>query len=64
MENTSLYNIIIKKKIKNVYYAFEDPDIRTYKKAKKILNKKGIKAKLIKSKKYKNFIKVILLIKN
>ena len=50
-------NIIIKKKIKNVYYAFEDPDTRTFKKAKKILNKKGIKTKLIQSKKYKNFYK-------
>ena len=50
-------NIIIKKKIKNVYYAFDDPDIRTYKKAKKILNKKGVKTKLIKSKKFKNFYK-------
>ena len=50
-------NIIIKKKIKNVYYAFEDPDKRTYKKAKKILLKKGIIAKLIRSKKYKNFYK-------
>ena len=35
------YNI--KKKIKNVYFAFEDPDIRTFKKAKKILNKKELK---------------------
>ena len=50
-------NIIIKKKIKKVYYAFEDPDKRTYKKAKKILLKKGIIAKLIRSKKYKNFYK-------
>ena len=50
-------NIIIKKKIKKVYYAFEDPDKRTYKKAKKILIKKGIIAKLIRSKKYKNFYK-------
>ena len=50
-------NIIIKKKIKNVYYAFEDPDTRTFKKAKIILNKKGIKTKLIQSKKYKNFYK-------
>ena len=50
-------NIIIKKKIENVYYAFEDPDKRTYKKAKKILLKKGIIAKLIRSKKYKNFYK-------
>ena len=50
-------NIIIKKKIKNVFYAFEDPDIRTFKKAKKILSKKGIKAKLIQSKKYNEFYK-------
>ncbi len=50
-------NIITKKKIKNVYYAFEDPDIRTFRKAKKILSKKGIKTKLIKTKKYKNFYK-------
>ena len=49
--------IIEKKKIKNVYYGFEDPDKRTYKKAKKILLKKGIIAKLIRSKKYKNFYK-------
>ena len=47
--------IIIKKKIKNVFYAFEDPDIRTYKKAKKFLTQKGIKAKLIHSNKYRNF---------
>ena len=50
-------NIILKKKIKNVYYAFEDPDIRTFKKAKKFLTSRGIKAKLIKSKKHKNFYK-------
>ena len=48
-------DIIKKKKIKNVYYAFEDPDIRTFKKAKKILKKKNIKSKLIKSNEYKNF---------
>ena len=48
-------NIIVKKKIKNVYYAFEDPDVRTCKKAKKFLNKKKINAKLIKSKNFKNF---------
>ena len=48
-------NFIIKKKIKNVYYAFEDPDLRTYKKAKKILSKKGIRTKLIKSKKHSKF---------
>ena len=50
-------NIIIKKKIKNVFYAFEDPDIRTFKKAKKILKNNGIISKLIKSKKYKEFYK-------
>ena len=54
-------NIIIKKKIKNVYYAFEDPDLRTYKKAKIILKKKGVAAKLIKSKKYNNFYRSYLV---
>ena len=48
-------NFIIKKKIKNVFYAFEDPDIRTYKKAKKILSNKGIIAKLIRTKKNRKF---------
>ena len=50
-------NIIIKKKIKKVYYAFEDPDVRTFKKAKKIFNKKNIKSKLIPLKKYNKFYK-------
>ena len=49
--------IIVKKKIKNVYYAFEDPDVRTHKKAKKVLGEKGIKSKLIKTKKYSKFYK-------
>ena len=53
-------NIIIKKKIKNVYYGCEDPDLRTFKKAKNILNKKGIHAKLIKSKNYKKFYRSYL----
>ena len=48
-------DIIIKKKIKSVYFGCEDPDLRTFKKAKKILKTKGIKAKLIKSKRYNNF---------
>ena len=48
-------DIIIKKKIKNVFFGLEDPDLRTFKKAKKILNKKGIKVKLIRSKRYDNF---------
>jgi diaminohydroxyphosphoribosylaminopyrimidine deaminase/5-amino-6-(5-phosphoribosylamino)uracil reductase len=54
-------NIILKKKIKRLFYAFEDPDTRTFKKAKKILNEKGITAKLIKTKKYKNFYKSYLI---
>ena len=48
-------NIIIKKKIRNVFYAFEDPDSRTFKKAKKILSKKGIRTKLLRTKNYVNF---------
>ena len=36
-ETPPCVNIIIKKKIKKVFYAFADPDIRTFKKAKKIL---------------------------
>jgi len=48
-------NLIIKKKIKNVYYAFEDPDLRTFKKAKIILEKNNIKTKLIKVKNFENF---------
>ena len=53
--------IIIKKKIKNVFYGFEDPDLRTFKKAKKILNIKGIKTKLIKSKKFESFYRSYLI---
>ena len=48
-------NIIIKKNIKNVFYAFNDPDTRTFKKAKEILKRKKIKITKIKSKKFKNF---------
>ena len=54
-------DIIIKKKIKNVFFGLEDPDLRTFKKAKKILNTKGIKTKLIKSKKYINFYRSYLI---
>ncbi len=35
-------NIIINKKIKKVFYSFDDPDKNTYKKAKKIFKKKKI----------------------
>ena len=54
-------DIIIKKKIKNVVFGLEDPDLRTFKKAKKILNIKGIKTKLIQSKIYKNFYRSYLI---
>ena len=54
-------NIIIKKKIKNVFYGFEDPDVRTFKKAKKVLNIKGIKTKLIKSKTFESFYRSYLI---
>ena len=47
-------NIIKKKKIKNVYYVFNDPDKRTFKRAKKILKNKIKKVKL-KNSKNKNF---------
>ena len=54
-------DIIIKKKIKSVIFGTEDPDLRTFKKAKKILNSKGIKTKIIKSKKYNNFYRSYLI---
>ena len=50
-------DIIIKKKIKNVFYGFADPDLRVFKKAKKILDLKGIKNKLIESNKFESFYK-------
>ena len=48
-------NIIIKKKIRNVYYGFNDPDPRTFKRAEIILKKNKIKTKIIKSKKFDKF---------
>ncbi len=54
-------NIIIKKKIKNVFYAFEDPDTRTFKKAKKIFKSNGIKSKLISLNRYRRFYKSYFL---
>ena len=50
-------SIISKKKIKKVYFGSYDPDIRSFKKAKSILKKKGIEAKKINSNNYKNFYK-------
>ena len=54
-------NIILKKKIKSVYYSFEDPDLRTFNKAKKILNLNGVKCKKFRSKKYHKFYKSYFL---
>ena len=48
-------NIIIKKKIRNVFYSFNDPDLRTFKKAKTFLKKKKIKTKQIKSENFSSF---------
>ena len=50
-------DLIQKKNIKNVYYCFNDPDKRTYKKAKKILKKNKIQIKQLSYRKYKNFYK-------
>ena len=47
--------IISKKKIKKVYFGSFDPDVRSYKKAKSVLGKKGIEVKKIKSNNYKHF---------
>ena len=51
-------NIIYKKKIKRVFYCFDDPDTRTYKKAEKILKRRRIYIKKIKTSKiefYKSY---------
>lgn len=48
-------SIIKKKKIKKVYYAFDDPDSRTHKKAKKILLKNKIKTKKLQNTSFKDF---------
>jgi diaminohydroxyphosphoribosylaminopyrimidine deaminase/5-amino-6-(5-phosphoribosylamino)uracil reductase len=48
-------NIIVKKKIKNVYYSFNDPDKRTHKKAKTFLMGKKINVKNIKSSNFRDF---------
>ena len=53
-------NIIKKKKIKNVFYSFNDPDPRTFGKAKKEFNKSKIIFKRINTKR-KNFYKSYFL---
>ena len=35
-------SVLNNRKIKEVYYAFEDPDIRTFKKAKKFFKSKNV----------------------
>ena len=58
-------NAILKKKIKKVYYPIFDQDIRTQKKAKKILNKNKIKVKIgILKKEALNFYKSYFLFKS
>ena len=54
-------NIIIKKKIKDVFYGHEDPDKRSFRKAKKTLNLNGIKATFIKSLNCTNLYKSYLV---
>ena len=44
-------NIIKKKKIKNVYYCFDDPDKRSFRQAKTILNRSKIKVNKIRKRK-------------
>lgn len=56
-------NLIKKKRIKTVYYSFDDPDIRTNQKAKKVLNKKIKKVKKI-DHKNKDFYNSYFLNKN
>ena len=49
--------IISKKRIKKVYFGSYDPDLRSFKKAKSFLTKKGIGVKKIKTENYNNFYK-------
>ena len=53
-------NLIKKKRVKKVYYCFEDPDIRTYKKAKIVLNNRIKKIKKIDDR-HKDFYKSYFL---
>ena len=52
-------NIIKKKKIKNVFYVFDDPDLRTYRNAKKVLNRVKRLNKI--ESKYRDFYKSYFL---
>ena len=57
-------NILNKRKIKNLYYVFNDVDKRTSNKSKKILQKKGITVKKIKLNNYKDFYESYISFKN
>ena len=57
-------NILNKRKIKNLYYVFNDVDKRTSNKSKKILQKKGITVKKFKLNNYKNFYESYICFKN
>ena len=58
-------NLIIKKKVKKVFFSINDPDFRSYDKSSKILRKKGINVnKGLLSKKIKKFYRSYLLYKN
>tara|TARA_B100000767_G_scaffold249380_1_gene250905 strand:- start:847 stop:1917 length:1071 start_codon:yes stop_codon:yes gene_type:complete len=54
-------NLIKKKNVKKVFYCFNDPDKRTFKKAKKILQKKNILTKQLIINKYRDFYKSYLI---
>ena len=56
-------NIIKKKKIGKVFYSFDDPDLRTFRKAKKILSSSKIKLKKINIK-HNNFYRSYYLNKS
>jgi diaminohydroxyphosphoribosylaminopyrimidine deaminase / 5-amino-6-(5-phosphoribosylamino)uracil reductase len=56
-ETPPCVNIIKDKKIKHVFYGFNDPDKRTHRKAKKKLKSYNIKVNKIENKKFKNFYK-------
>ena len=57
-------NILSKKRIKNLYYVFNDVDKRTSNKSKKILQKKGITVKKCKLNNYKDFYDSYISFKN
>ena len=64
-ETPPCINTIIKKKIKKVFFSIKDPDLRSYNRSKKILQKKGIKViNGVLSDKINNFYKSYLKYKS